>query len=175
MSKSSKIDKVVEEMEEASSSGPVTLKDRIAQKIKSRAFNPKFLDGKSVLFNLKNYNVDYTVGGALSGRFVMDTPERKSIMKAQGYMEPHEWDEELPDNKFGGMTLMLCETKHAEHRREKVKELARQQAEQATKPDSAQKDWKEGGSKGAIDLKSVEKKTETYVGKTPNRGVVTPD
>jgi len=129
-----------------------SLQERIAEKAKSRAFNPTFLDGKAQLFNIRNYGVDYTAGGQLAARFVANDDARISMMRAQGYMFPDEWDTELPRRTFGGLTLMLREQEAAEHRRNVLETLARQQdAKRADIPDNLNKPWQQGGVQGAIE------------------------
>lgn len=147
-----------------------SLADRVAEKTKSRSFNPTFVDGKAQLFNIKNYGVDYTAGGQLQARWVANDDARISIMKAQGYEFPDEWDSELPRKSFGGLTLMLREQKAAEHHRNTVESLARQQdAKRAAIPDQYNKPWNQGGVQGAITATVSQERV------THSREPITPD
>ncbi len=151
------------------------LQKRIEAKAASRAFNAKFLSGKSSLFDLGNYGVDYKAGGALVGRFVLNNPARTSIMRAQGFMLPNEWDSELPNNEFGGLTLMLQEAAHAKAKRVAMESLARQQEAMAHETEAVKTSWKEGGlGDGAMIVKPTEQKIETFQNK-PERRPVGPD
>lgn len=128
-----------------------TLEERIAEKTKSRSFNPTFVDGKNQLFNLGNYGVDYSAGGQLSPRFVSNDPARINMMKAAGYDFPENWDPELPNQQFGGLTLMLRESKSAKHHRDTVEQRTKQQdAGRAAIPDKYNKPWQQGGVQGAV-------------------------
>ncbi len=129
-----------------------SLAERVAQKAKSRSFNPVFLDGKATLFDIKNYGVDYTAGGQLAARWVANDDARISIMRTQGYMFPDEWDSELPRRTFGGLTLMLREESAAQHRRNVVAQLASaQDSQKGAIPDKLNKPWQQGGAQGVID------------------------
>ena len=146
------------------------LQKRIEEKAQSRAFNPKFRQGKNQLFELDNYGTDYTAGGFLRGRFVANTPARISIMKAQGFDFPKGWDSELENVEFGGLTLMLQESKHAAERRRQIESLALQQEAAAHVTDAV----KEGKLDLDKDLQKTEKKYETFQNK-PQRSPVGPD
>lgn len=146
------------------------LQKRIEAKADSRAFNAKFLDGKAVLFDLDNYGVDYQAGGLLKGRFVLNNPARISIMRAQGYLFPEEWDSELPNNEFGGLTLMLQESKHAASKRRHHESLALQQEKEAHITEAV----KDGKLELDKDLTQKESKYETFKNK-PERKPVGPD
>lgn len=150
-----------------------SLAERVAQKAKSRSFNPVFLDGKAMLFDINNYGVDYTAGGQLAARWVANDDARISIMRTQGYMFPDEWDPELPRKTFGGLTLMLREQSAAQHRRNVVAQLAAaQDARRGVIPDNINKPWQQGGAQGVIEsIDSGPKQSKVSYTKAP----ITPD
>jgi len=91
-----------------------TLRESIAEKIKSRSSMPVILDGRANRFDLRRYgNHDYTAGGQLQPRFVVKSDERIQQCIAEGYDFPKQWDSRLPNLEVSGLVLMLRSNDHA--------------------------------------------------------------
>lgn len=85
-----------------------TLKERVAERIKSKAFSVSSRVGKAQMFDITNKDgKDYTLGGMLHGFWFTNVPERVEMARAKGYHFPEEFDPELTNITFGNLVLML--------------------------------------------------------------------
>lgn len=85
-----------------------TLKERVAERIKSKAFAVSSRVGKAQMFDITNKEgKDYTLGGMLHGFWFTNVPERIEMARAKGYHFPEEFDPELKNITFGNLVLML--------------------------------------------------------------------
>jgi len=87
----------------------LSVEEEIAAKIaaKSKGMRPELATGAAQMYDLRNYEGDYTAGGQLTARFVNKDDSRIAMMRNKGYDFPSEWSSQLKDLTVGSQVLML--------------------------------------------------------------------